>query len=696
MRLLTEDEVARFRERRERPAFAAAWEALAERARGGLAGGIDVPARGGGWTHDYFCPDHATRLEYDPATPHGHRCPVDGRVFSGEPYDGAWRTLTVTRLTDGLYAAALAWLGSGREDYAAHAGAVLDAFADRYPDYEVHGEHAGQGRCLGQSLDEAVWSVPLARAYDAVREALAPERRARIEERLLRPAGEHLLGQLWRRTHNIECWHLAGLASLGAVLDEERFIAPALDEQHGLGGQLREGVLADGWWWEGSPTYHFYTLRAVLSLMTALRFRHPHLLDQPRLRAMLAAPPALARADLSLPATNDGWFAAAEPGFLASHAPLYEIAGALWDDPAYGALLARFYAGPWSRGAGGTPRRAVEALLFGPDPLPPAASPATASLAQEASGYAVFRGGAGERERWLLLKYGPHGGGHGHPDKLALDLHAFGRRLSPDLGTPGYGIPMNKTWYRHTLSHNTVLLDMTSQPPATGELICFSPPGEGVGGFGVADARVAWPEDAPAPYGNAVARRCILWKPGERPYFIDIVRVRCAAPCQIDLAWHHTGELDLPGDFLVHWADTRDAYAHLREIYQLRAREWDATWRYGPVGTACWALDPPHAVTVNARAPYNPASEAMSLALRRVLAREALFVAVVEPFDERPTIEAVRWLDHDFARAGRVALTVERAGGRDAWLLSEGARPGAPDTGALGDAVVHEYALEER
>src|SRR5215210_7740820 len=71
----------------------------------------------------------------------------------------------------------------------------------------------------------------------------------------------------------------------------------------------------------------------------------------------------MARADLSLPATNDGWFDAAEPGFLGRHAASYELACALWQDPAHAALLARVY-------AGGTPRDAVEALLYGPDALP--------------------------------------------------------------------------------------------------------------------------------------------------------------------------------------------------------------------------------------------------------------------------------------------------------------------------------------
>src|SRR5262249_8027454 len=161
----------------------------------------------------------------------------------------------------------------------------------------------------------------------------------------------HLLGQLWHRIHNIECWHLAGLATLGAVLDDERFVAPSLETAFGLAGQLREGALDDGWWWEGSPHYHFYALTAILSLALALRRRPPEALARPRLRAMLDAPHGLLRADLSVPALNDGWYYVTEPGHAATHAGLYEIAHALWGVAADAALLARLYAGGAPRDA---------------------------------------------------------------------------------------------------------------------------------------------------------------------------------------------------------------------------------------------------------------------------------------------------------------------------------------------------------
>lgn len=507
---------------------------------------------------------------------------------------------------------------------------------------------------------KAVWSIPLAQAYDAISDTLSPADRALIERDLLCPLAEHLLGQLWRRVHNIECWHLAGLATLGVVLDEPRYLAPALDPAHGLGAQLAGGVLDDGWWWEGSPTYHFYTLQAVMALATALRERHPEALADPRLRSMLRAPLALVRDDLSLAATNDGWLREAEPGALGRHAPIYEAAYGLWADPAHADFLARLYTAAASR-------TSVEALLFGPAALPAAAPAAVTSAVHDTSGYAVLRGA--DPERWLLLKYGPHGGGHGHPDKLALDLHAFGQRLAADLGTPGYGIPLNKTWYRHTLAHNTFLIDEIAQPPATGRLVRFTAPGAGP--FAVADAVVAWPTDAPAPYAAVAAGRSILWRGSATPYFLDIVRVSApgGAARQLDLAWHHAGDLDTPGLTATDPLDGDATYALLDVQGRLPGPVWRAIWRDGAVGTACWALDPPEAVTLAARVPSNPAAESLALTLRRATGSAATFVAVFEPFAGQPTINRVTWATQDMADGTALVVVVEGDGWRDEWQI---------------------------
>lgn len=176
-------------------------------------------------------------------------------------------------------------------------------------------------------------------------------------------------------------------------------------------------------------------------------------------------------------------------------------------------------------------------------------SQALATLSpRSASGEA---GGDADRRTFLLLKYGAHGGGHGHPDKLGIILFSHGERLAPDLGTPGYGIALNDAWYRHTLSHNTVLIEGQAQPPATGRLRGFSPlrrhsgrraPGGAPGlACGMIDAEVEWPATLEAGvYAGAQLRRRIFFRPG---YFVDVCTVSCSQPRRLEWAYHNRGTL---------------------------------------------------------------------------------------------------------------------------------------------------------
>src|SRR5207245_2610440 len=72
------------------------------------------------------------------------------------------------------------------------------------------------------------------------------------------------------------------------------------------------------------------------------------------------------------------------------------------------------------------------ALLFMEPQLPSdAAAWAPASILLDAQGLAILR----TRDRYVSLECGPSGGGHGHPDRLHLTLHADGVHWLPDLGT---------------------------------------------------------------------------------------------------------------------------------------------------------------------------------------------------------------------------------------------------------------------
>ncbi len=88
-----------------------------------------------------------------------------------------------------------------------------------------------------------------------------------------------------------------------------------------------------------------------------------------------------------------------------------------------------------------------------------------------ASGVAVLREAEGDftaapDSTAVSLSYGPHGGGHGHPDKLNLVLYAQGRQWLPDFGSMPYESSWKAQWTAHTISHNTVVIDGISQRPA--------------------------------------------------------------------------------------------------------------------------------------------------------------------------------------------------------------------------------------
>ena len=132
---------------------------------------------------------------------------------------------------------------------------------------------------------------------------------------------------------------------------------------------------------------------------------------------MFEAPLRIAFPDDHVPAINDCWYHSRvtdEVGHGIPNGPgFYEIAAGWYGAPEFEAVLARAYR-TMSRGN-------VESLLYGPDDVSDAAAPPLVETNEAASGFAVLRpelpeGFAGE----LLLKYGPHGGGHGHADKLAL------------------------------------------------------------------------------------------------------------------------------------------------------------------------------------------------------------------------------------------------------------------------------------
>ncbi|MCX6588740.1 MAG: heparinase II/III family protein [Acidobacteria bacterium] len=417
---------------------------------------LALPPDGGQWTHWYVCPSTGVRLRFEP--PNGHVCPSDNRRLTGWPYDQVIYADRHDALANAARDLAFAYRLTGNASYAAKAAWILNAYAERYPALPLHDRDnrntRSGARVHAQTLDEAIWLLPLAWAFDLLNgtEALSPEQSARIERHLLRDAAATLLRND-AGISNWQSWHNAALAAVAITVNDTPLLTQALDGPSGLRFQLRQSVTPDGFWYEGSFTYHYYALDALWQTAElAARAGDISLFAEPSFQSLFSAPLRFALPGGTLPPFND-----AVTVNLQNYSRWYESAYARWGDPLF-ALLAASRA------------RGREALLFGLPELPAAPpSPLTSVLFPDA-GYAVLRAPV-PADHTLVLKYGPHGGGHGHYDKLNFVSYARGGILAIDPGTQAYGAPTHATWDQQTIAHNTITVDERTQAAATGQLL---------------------------------------------------------------------------------------------------------------------------------------------------------------------------------------------------------------------------------
>jgi len=172
-------------------------------------------------------------------------------------------------------------------------------------------------------------------------------------------------------------------------------------------------------------------------------------------RRMFRAPLALAYPDLSLPAVNDCWLLDQPHG---PGRPRDSGRGRLLRDRLGALSRSGVRLGCSSRTTLRGRARASRCCSTGPERIEGASAPRRASVQLADSGLAVLRAGAGADENCLILKAGPDGGGHGHPDQLAIQLFAAGSRLAPDLAPRDTGSISTTAWYRQSASHSSVLV----------------------------------------------------------------------------------------------------------------------------------------------------------------------------------------------------------------------------------------------
>lgn len=438
-------------------------------ARKWLKSDVQFPEGPTGWYHDYFCPEHGVRLNYDVEKPHEHYCPAGKHYVRGEKLDAYWRATTLRILVDAARDLATLYAIEGDRTCAKTARQILVSFAEYYEKYVPEKKPP---RLMWQTLDEATYILAAVAAYEMIydSEVLSPEDRSTIEGKWLRPTAEFIKSQT-RVVHNIHCWQNSALLCLGLVLKDNSLVEFAVnDPRSGFRRQIAEGVLDDGMWYECSFGYHFYTISALENTMIpAINNRIDISTELAKIKKMFLLPILCADPHFELPSPNDG-----SGGNLLNKAPAYELAGVLFpEENRFRAILSSRYFNSASA------RTGLNALFYGIEELPEAGlKPETNSVNLEASGLAVLRVWPGDSYLYAVMDYGPQGGGHGHPDKLNVILSGLGQMFSPDLGSAGYGLRIHGSWYRQSLSHNLVVVDRQSQRPSAGKMTHFRGTGD--------------------------------------------------------------------------------------------------------------------------------------------------------------------------------------------------------------------------
>lgn len=399
--------------------------------------------------------------------------PKDAGGYTHERHKQNYREM---QLAGFLYAV------TGEDRYARFVRDMLLKYAQMYPSLGRHPMTAGEayGKLFWQSLNESVWLVHVAQAYDCVYDWIPAKDRAVIEQRLLRPMAhfftvEHV-SQL-NRIHNHGTWTVAGVGMLGFALRDRNLVEQALygSKKDSTGGFLKQLHLLfspDGYYTEG-PYYTRYALMPFFLFAQAIENNLPELkIFEYRNRilhkAFYAGLQQTDRQGRFLP-FND---ALKEMSFLANEIVIalnisYTMYGG---DPSLlsiaekqqavmlssaGLRVARDVAATTSL----TPfRRTSVELGDGPDGTRGAIG--------------MLRSGDGNTQCLLLMKYTSHGESHGHYDKLSMMYYDGDSEILQDYGAVrfinvepkngGRYLPETASWARQTIAHNTVTVDEKS------------------------------------------------------------------------------------------------------------------------------------------------------------------------------------------------------------------------------------------
>lgn len=613
-----------------------------------------VPTSGiANWLLYYYCPQCSVMLEFNRHDPHHHRCPSCGQFLEGEPYDSSWWATVNSRNYQGAYRAGLVWQITKDKSYARKAAEIMLEYSRYYKDYEIHGDipYNGPGKSGAQTLDEANFLRSFAMAYDLTEDAMTEQEKEQIRDGLLLPGVEFLADHRHMQLHNHEVIINSAMAIIGLIFHRDEYVQMGVYGPYGLLYQLEHGMLKDHMWFEGAFGYHFYALTSFFEYEKfALHTEHSHI-HHPNYRAMMELLVSYLEPGFRIPMLNDTNYAHTSTCLF-----LYEFAYREMGGEKLCCLLNELYKT--------VDRTSQEAFIYGVDELPACQLQLTNYHVEPGnSGSTVLRGKDG---RYLLFKHDCYGGEHDHYDRLGISYLAYGKRISADLGTTGYGALLHYDYYKNTGSHNTVNIGEENQAPVNARLTRY----EEKDGILYVEAEADWTEAFEMPdsfyivqwsqenYRPVKMVRRIAWADD---YFAEHFVVEGADPrLSIDWVMHFSGKtVSFPQGKKVACFSEKKPYKHLSDVVSCEMERDGGTfataYQDGGVTTHVFGLRQGQTL-FGGNGPDNPSAARIPVQIERMAGGKGGFAHVITSSDGDCKVKQVTFQPGDTENELRIEV----------------------------------------
>lgn len=407
---------------------------------------VDAP-EAAGWIHDFFCDRCLIPLVWKNDEIFCPRC--------GEDYSSASKKVAASimdkryRVSEALVFAAF-MVNSGYESWMNLLKNAFDFYTENLKEFNAKSRFSYESpKLTSQLLNDAA----LLMNYIISVSNVNLRNIDRMKKEFFDPIADALKSKKNIEVHNHDIWILSAIA-LKEVFFKEKSAYKTLKN---LVEIVKRGFSKNGFWYEGSIHYHFYTLEALLKFYKAYRSiigRNIGVLDEELVKA-LKVPINFVFPDGRFPNPGEGW-----PKIgLNTYANIYEYGAELFEDlkPILCHLKKLELRGEDQLVYGKKVSKGLypERFYFSNECLEISSS----------LGFPEKSFGLGEsiflrKNPWnIFLKTGQPSTSHLHEDLCNFEVYYEKEPITVDLSNTGYGLPERKSWFSKGLSHNTFFIN---------------------------------------------------------------------------------------------------------------------------------------------------------------------------------------------------------------------------------------------